>query len=328
MSSAMLTHRTMPLPQAAVATNFCNAAVIVRSWYVAMRSNRLRAGRVVAVDMLRRRLVFWRDHDGDVHAMDAYCAHLGADLGQATVVDGAIRCPFHHWRFAADGRCIDAPCEARTPRRAVRTYPVAEKHGLVWVYNGLRPAFEVPDFTHDDQSQRYRRVIVPSLHLNCHPHLAIANGLDVTHLDKLHGLRISSAPVFDEPSPHRLRLTTRGRPQSPWVRWIAGARKREVVATFTAIGCSIGWLTFSEPVRFHTMFTARLDSGDGCDTQTVIYLPRGVGLRPFRAAMTLLSLLHADRAILNAIRFRPDFADSDDAQRRFAELVNAMEVES
>lgn len=54
---------------------------------------------------------------------------------------------------------------------------------------------------------------------------------------------------------------------------------------------------------------------------------RSFGVKAVRSAATLLSVLHADRAILNSIRFRPGFVDSDHALRAFADQVNRMEVE-
>ena len=312
------------LPRGARA--FADPRRVVRGWYVLARAGGVKR-RPMGVDLLGRRVVVWRDGEGVAHAVDAVCPHLGADLSLGAVTPAGLRCPFHHWTFDGDGRCTDAPCEARTPDRRTRAYPVIERHGLLWLHNGGGPRYDVPDLPPGDPAGHYRRVIVPSLHLNCHPHLAIANGLDATHLDKLHGLRFTAEPRLREVDAYRLELTIRGRPAKRWIRAVTRTGRRDVEATFTTVGPSIAWLTFEQPLRFHVLFTARPDALGQTDTQTVIYLPRGLGLRAARAAATLLLVLHADRAVLNTLRFHRGFTDADAAQRRFAELVDAMEVE-
>lgn len=38
--------------------------------------------------------------------LDAYCPHLGANMGEGgRVVDDCLECPFHNWRFRGDGEC-------------------------------------------------------------------------------------------------------------------------------------------------------------------------------------------------------------------------------
>lgn len=306
---------------------FCNPAQTVRSWYVVMPSRKLKRGKAVGIDMLGRRLVLWRDRSGVAHAVDAACPHLGADLSLGKVVGDDLRCPFHHWRIGPGGRCVNAPCEKRTPNRATRAYPVIERHGLIWLFNGPSPAFELPTLPGEDNPRHYFRVLVKPLHLKCHPHLAIANGLDATHFDKLHGLTLTSEPVLEQLDDYRMQISFAGRPRSRWVRWVTQTGRNDVGAVFTSFGGSIAWLTFTSPLRFHAVFTARPDADGETDTQTILYLPRGLGVKALRCAATLLCVLHADRPILNSIRFRPGFVESDRALVAFARQVNAMEAE-
>lgn len=53
----------------------------------------------------------FRTQDGVAHVMDAYCPHLGANLGvMGRVVGDCIECPFHGWRFRGkDGVCTHVP---------------------------------------------------------------------------------------------------------------------------------------------------------------------------------------------------------------------------
>jgi nitrite reductase (NADH) small subunit len=47
---------------------------------------------------------------GVLHAMDGTCPHRGGPLGEGTLADGILTCPWHGWRFEArTGRCVNMP---------------------------------------------------------------------------------------------------------------------------------------------------------------------------------------------------------------------------
>ena len=82
--------------------------------------------------------------------MDAYCPHLGANLARGGKVEGdTIRCPFHGWRFAGDGACVEIPYAQRVPPRAqLRAWPAHERNGALWVWRhaeGKPPDWDVPE---------------------------------------------------------------------------------------------------------------------------------------------------------------------------------------
>jgi nitrite reductase (NADH) small subunit/3-phenylpropionate/trans-cinnamate dioxygenase ferredoxin subunit len=48
--------------------------------------------------------------DGQYHAIDDTCPHMGASLGDGYVEDGIVTCPWHAWRFrVTDGTWADNP---------------------------------------------------------------------------------------------------------------------------------------------------------------------------------------------------------------------------
>lgn len=64
-----------------------------------------------------------RNDEGKVAIYDAFCPHLGADLGVGSEVvvdndsksgpESCIRCPFHGWLFSNnDGSCVRVPYSA------------------------------------------------------------------------------------------------------------------------------------------------------------------------------------------------------------------------
>ena len=105
-------------------------------------------------------LVLYRGESGTPYVVDAYCPHMGAHLAKNTtsyiVRDGeqvegeSIRCPFHGWRFGADGACNHIPYSDFVPKAArLRTYPVVERAGILWLWHdeeGLEPDYPLPDF--------------------------------------------------------------------------------------------------------------------------------------------------------------------------------------
>src|SRR4029077_11386129 len=74
------------------------------SWYLFCESKQLKDS-PFSQRILGRQLVAYRKAIGQVFVLDARCAHLGAALACGTVVGETIQCPFHHWRYGADGVC-------------------------------------------------------------------------------------------------------------------------------------------------------------------------------------------------------------------------------
>jgi phenylpropionate dioxygenase-like ring-hydroxylating dioxygenase large terminal subunit len=75
----------------------------------------------------------------------AWCPHIGADLSVGQVLDGRLRCAYHHWSFDRTGACAHIPSGDKIPDGArIFTYPAEERWGLVWVFNGQRADFPLP----------------------------------------------------------------------------------------------------------------------------------------------------------------------------------------
>ncbi len=100
------------------------------------------------VRVLGEDLVLYRALDGTPGLLTPRCCHRGTTLYYGRVEDHGIRCPYHGWLFAADGRCLDQPCEPDRGRNrdSYRQpwYPLVEYHGLLFAYLG--PADKQPVF--------------------------------------------------------------------------------------------------------------------------------------------------------------------------------------
>lgn len=111
------------------------------------------AGRPVkAVRLLGQDLVLFRDAAGRFGLLDRDCPHRGADLAFGRHEADGLRCPFHGWKFAPDGRCLETPAEPMgstlCQRVRQRSYPVKVQSGVVFAYLGPEgsTAPELPAF--------------------------------------------------------------------------------------------------------------------------------------------------------------------------------------
>ncbi|MBE9181923.1 aromatic ring-hydroxylating dioxygenase subunit alpha [Oculatella sp. LEGE 06141] len=98
------------------------------------------------VVMLNQRFVLYRNSQGEAIALKDQCPHRGAALSLGWLEGDCIRCPYHGWKFQANGQCIDIPANApETPiplKARIETYPVQEKYGFVWLFYGDLPEAE------------------------------------------------------------------------------------------------------------------------------------------------------------------------------------------
>ncbi len=131
-------------------------------------------------------IVLFRTESGVLSAIDKTCPHLGAHLGGGTVKGECLRCPFHDWGFASDGRCVDVPYAPKIPAKAVvKTWPMRERNGLIFVHycpEGLAPTWEIPELDLSDWTPN--RVV--RWELRSHPQEIAENTVDCSHLKPVH----------------------------------------------------------------------------------------------------------------------------------------------
>ena len=118
-------------------------------WYPVMWGRDLKAGRGgagVGKTLLGQEVALFRDR-GRAFAIENRCPHRGVPLANAACdFPGTRTCPYHGWVYdLASGELRaaltdgpDSPIVGKGSVR-VRTYPVAERFGLVWIYMGTRP---------------------------------------------------------------------------------------------------------------------------------------------------------------------------------------------
>jgi phenylpropionate dioxygenase-like ring-hydroxylating dioxygenase large terminal subunit len=125
------------------------------------------------------------------------CPHRRAPLSFGSVVDGAIECAYHGWRFGLDGACVAIPSmpTGPFPPAARAAAPrVTERNGLVFVALD-KPIVELPEV--DLSESATRRVV------ELEPYVGrfgaaqlIDNQIDFSHFSFIHRATFG---VSDEP---------------------------------------------------------------------------------------------------------------------------------
>lgn len=139
-----------------------------------------------------RHLVGWRDEGGSAHVMDAFCPHLGAHLGHGGSVEGCeLMCPFHGWRFDAEGRNTNIPYSSRTNNKGrVRAFPVVEENGIVFTWyhpdQAVEPMWQVPRFAEFDDDPNWSTDIRTSYEIETAWQEMAENGVDSAHFRYVH----------------------------------------------------------------------------------------------------------------------------------------------
>jgi phthalate 4,5-dioxygenase oxygenase subunit len=146
-------------------------------------------GRPLRLKLLDEDLVLFRTGDGPVGMIGAYCPHRLAPLFFGRVEENGLRCPYHGWKFAVSGKCVEMPNippqeqfgdEIHHPG-----YPCAEHGGIIWVYMG--PAKNLPllpdlEFLRVPDSDRNYRLF----YQECNYLQVLEGGIDPTHVMWLH----------------------------------------------------------------------------------------------------------------------------------------------
>jgi phenylpropionate dioxygenase-like ring-hydroxylating dioxygenase large terminal subunit len=139
--------------------------------------------------------------------MNGKCSHLGADLSQGCIVDDHLQCPFHHWQYAANGRCVHIPAQAHIPAHArQQSYPVQERHGFIFFFNGPEALFPLP-FFEDCQPDAFMPARPFETVLDCPWYLVGANAFDLQHFRAAHDRRLAETPLVECPAPFARRAT-------------------------------------------------------------------------------------------------------------------------
>ena len=118
-----------------------------RGWHCLGMASDYMDGKPHSLDIFGTRLVVFQGEDKQIRILNAYCPHMGADLGIGAVKGNSIVCKFHGWNWGGDGVCTHIPYAKRIPPKArTRAWPASEQNKMLFVWNdpeGAAPPQEV-----------------------------------------------------------------------------------------------------------------------------------------------------------------------------------------
>jgi 5,5'-dehydrodivanillate O-demethylase len=165
--------------------------VLRRHWHPVAAVDALARGPIHPLRLLGEDWVLFRDGSGAYGLVERQCAHRRADLAYGYVEAQGIRCHYHGWQFATDGRCIAQPYEDQVDpacrlrgKACLRAGQVRALGGLLWAYVGPLPAPELPDWEPFHWPNGFVQIVFAEV--PCNWLQAQENSIDPVHFEWMH----------------------------------------------------------------------------------------------------------------------------------------------
>jgi len=172
---------------------------IHNTWYVAASSEDVKdkpLGRMIC----NHRMVFFRNSNNEVAALEDFCPHRGAPLSLGFTSGGNIVCGYHGLAVNCSGHAASMTGQNTSQFPKVRSFPAVERYGFIWVWPGkaelanesLIPVlhwYNNPDWAYGGGMY----------HINCNYLLMIDNLMDLTHETYVHATSIGQSEIEKEP---------------------------------------------------------------------------------------------------------------------------------
>ncbi|MGI4812723.1 MAG: Rieske 2Fe-2S domain-containing protein [Janthinobacterium lividum] len=165
------------------------------AWYVAGWNAEFGQDALVTRRLLGEDVVFYRRQDGALVALEDRCCHRAAPLSKGQQEGDQLRCMYHGLLFDCSGRCVEVPGQDRiSDKLRVRSYPVAVRDNLVWIWMGVAADANVDDIQHVHWHNRDGWDVEEGgyLHYASGTQLIVDNLLDFSHLAFVHNQSIGT----------------------------------------------------------------------------------------------------------------------------------------
>jgi phenylpropionate dioxygenase-like ring-hydroxylating dioxygenase large terminal subunit len=203
-------------------------------WYAAALSQEVTRFAPVSRMYLGERVVLFRTIENVAVALEDRCPHRFSPLSLGRMTNNGISCAYHGMTFNAAGICTANPTqpnEAIPPHTRVKSYPLEERHGVVWIWMGEPEEADptlIPDFYYFDHSDYSSKT--DYMHVNCNYLLLVDNLIDLTHINFVHG-DIFGSPEMQKKTTSKTVSTERGLVERWWIpSSLAAPIYRELVA--------------------------------------------------------------------------------------------------
>ena len=196
--------------------NTANSTFPLNAWYAAAYD--VEVGKsLLARTICNQKIVMYRQSSGQVAALEDACWHRLMPLSLGRIEGDEVVCGYHGLHYNASGRCTHMPSpETMNPAACVRSFPVVQKHRLIWLWPGdaaLADESLIPDlhWNHDPAWAADGKVI----RVACDYRLVIDNLMDLTHETFVHSSSIGNQAVAEAPF-----VATHGERFATVTRWM------------------------------------------------------------------------------------------------------------
>ncbi len=169
------------------------------AWYVACTPDEI-ADKPLGRTICGQPVALYRGAEGRVAAVEDFCPHRGAALSLGSVVDGNLMCGYHGLVMGCDGKAVSMPKQRVGGFPCIRSYPVVERHGFIWIWPGEPERADeaaIPDlFWADHPEWAYGGGLY---HIGCDYRLMIDNLMDLTHEAYVHTDSIGQGEIDEAP---------------------------------------------------------------------------------------------------------------------------------
>lgn len=169
------------------------------TWYVAATSEEL-TDKPLGRKICNEPMVFFRNENEQVAALEDFCPHRGAPLSLGRICAGKLVCGYHGLEMGCDGKTVAMPGQRVRGFPPIRSFPVRELYGFIWVWPGDPLAADekliAQPIWHDKPQWAYAGGM---FHIACDYRLMIDNLMDLTHETYVHADSIGQKEIDEAP---------------------------------------------------------------------------------------------------------------------------------
>jgi phenylpropionate dioxygenase-like ring-hydroxylating dioxygenase large terminal subunit len=269
------------MPSAKRLSHFNRAEFLPKGWFWLLNSKELNTGSAKAVHFAGHDLAVFRGEDGQVRALEAYCPHMGAHLGDGLVQGNSLRCLFHNWQFNGEGQCTAIPTQKQTAHvRRLKSFKCEEKYGLVWIWTGEPEETETIPVPPELRGMEVASARGTPFTKNCHPNVVMINAIDANHFNTVHNLIVDLNMQSESAGAHAIRFhNTTHVPEEKWLgrfisRFYAGALTYDMTYWYGHTGSVTLGPDF---LHFYILFALRPGANGTTEGQTILVTKKRAG---------------------------------------------------
>jgi vanillate O-demethylase monooxygenase subunit len=145
-------------------------------------------------------MVFYRGAGNQAYALEDWCPHRGAPLSLGFVKEGNLVCGYHGLEMGCDGKTVAMPGQRVRGFPPIKTFPVIERYGFVWVWPGDPALADPAKLPHLAWAEDPEWAFGGGMfRIECDYRLLIDNLMDLTHETYVHSTSIGQPEIDETP---------------------------------------------------------------------------------------------------------------------------------